>query len=112
MISGVPGRWVIDSDEVEFSSNAEVAPIARPFVGSRFVKVNCGHQLSTRRSLIIFSWSHPRMLNLTASGSGQACKQFLIEISRNEKTAYGNSIPTSSLNPSRPAPSNAERFWL
>jgi hypothetical protein len=44
-ISGIPGGWVIDSDEVQFSSNSEVAPIARPFVGSRFLKVSCGHQL-------------------------------------------------------------------
>jgi hypothetical protein len=44
-ISGVPGGWVIDSDKVQFSSDTDVAPIARPFVGSRFVKVSCGHHL-------------------------------------------------------------------
>src|SRR5207237_3344739 len=44
-ISGVPGRWVIESDRVQFSLDQDPAPIARPFVGSRFLKVSCGHQL-------------------------------------------------------------------
>jgi hypothetical protein len=44
-ISGVPGRWVVDSDNVQFLSNQAPAPIVRPFVGSRFLKVSCGHQL-------------------------------------------------------------------
>lgn len=45
IISGVPGGWVIDSDKVQFSSDMEDAPIVCPFVGSRFLKVSCGHQL-------------------------------------------------------------------
>jgi hypothetical protein len=44
-ISSVPGGWVIDSDKVQFSSDLDDAPIVRPFVGSRFLKVSCGHQL-------------------------------------------------------------------
>jgi hypothetical protein len=45
IISGVPGGWVIDSDKVQFSADLAAAPIVRPFVGSRFLKVSCGHQL-------------------------------------------------------------------
>lgn len=45
MIGGVPGEWVIDSQKVQFPTEQDPAPIARPFVGSRFVKVSCGHQL-------------------------------------------------------------------
>lgn len=44
-ISGVPGGWVVDSDHVRFSSDMDDAPIVRPFVGSRFLKVSCGHQV-------------------------------------------------------------------
>lgn len=44
-ISGVPGKWAIDSDKVKFSPDLEAAPIVGPFVGSRFLKVSCGHQL-------------------------------------------------------------------
>jgi hypothetical protein len=45
VISGAPGRWLVDSDKVQFSSDLNDAPIVRPFVGSRFLKVSCGHQL-------------------------------------------------------------------
>jgi hypothetical protein len=44
-ISGISGEWEIKSENVQFSPDLNVAPIARPFVGSRFLKVSCGHQL-------------------------------------------------------------------
>lgn len=43
-ISGVSGAWQVDSEPVTSLQHGRV-PIAEPFLGSRFVKVVCGHHV-------------------------------------------------------------------
>jgi hypothetical protein len=44
-ISGTAGRWSLDSDTIDFGSDQEPSPFLQFFVGPRFLKVTCGHEL-------------------------------------------------------------------